>query len=333
MQEKGLFTGTFLVHESLFKSLFCGVREALQEFGNDPRQFLIDSIRGSGNEGRRKTLFRLGLALGLLFYAGAFLATVVLWSVAASRPDPRGALTWTRVALRNPEAGRAPVVQGPKNDSLSSGGGGGGNNSGRPPSAGQPPISSLVLPLIAPTTTPQLHLPELPVPETLLVDPRLQPQRKGDLEGMSNGAIGPPSDGPGSEHGIGSGRGGGIGNGPGRGLGEGEDWNTGGRKPRLVGAPSVSDHTRVDSGPVALNRPRPNYTETARKNRVQGLVRATVLVGADGSVQQVLVKRGLPDGLDGEAIAAAYQIRFRAATKSGQPIACWVDVEIEFNLR
>jgi TonB family protein len=151
---------------------------------------------------------------------------------------------------------------------------------------------------------------------------------------MPNGAIGAPSDGPGSDHGIGTGREGGIGDGPGKGLGPGEDWNTGDPgKPGLGGIPSANERTRVDSPPVPLNRPRPNYTEAARKNRVQGLIRARVLVGADGSVQRVIVTRGLADGLDEEAIAAAYQMQFKAATKNGRSIACWVTVEIEFNLR
>ena len=335
MQEKGLFSEAFLVHESLFKRLCYGTREAFNEFSNDPRQFLLDAIKRGGPGGpRRRTLLRLGLAIGLLFYAGVFLATVVLWSVAGPK---RGAKDdWVRIWL--PPTGHAsasvPVAEGPKNDKKPSGGGGGGDKSDRPPTIGQPPPYSLVPPIIAPTTRPQLNVPELPVPETLLVDPRLQPPRpEGVPTGMPDGAIGAPSDGPGSEHGIGSGRGGGIGNGPGKGLGPGDGWNTGGPKAGLGGIPSANERTRVDSPPVPLNRPRPNYTEAARKNKVQGLIRARVLVGANGSVQRVVVTRGLADGLDEEAIAAAYQMQFKAATKKGQSIACWVTLEIEFNLR
>jgi TonB family protein len=335
MQEKGLFSEAFLVHESLFKRLCYGTREAFNEFSNDPKQFLVDAIKGGGPGGpRRKTLLRLGLAIGLLFYAGVFLATVVLWSVAGPKPGAKD--DWVKVWLPpTPGGARAPVAEGPKNDKKPSGGGGGGDNSDRPASAGQPPPYSLVAPIIAPTTRPQLNVPELPVPETLLVDPRLQPPRPdGVPTGMPNGAIGPPSDGPGSDHGVGTGREGGIGDGPGKGLGPGEGWNTGDPgKPGLGGIPSANERTRVDSPPVPLNRPRPNYTEAARKNRVQGLIRARVLVGADGSVQRVVVSRGLADGLDEEAIAAAYQMQFKPATKNGRSIACWVTVEIEFNLR
>ena len=60
---------------------------------------------------------------------------------------------------------------------------------------------------------------------------------------------------------------------------------------------------------------------------------ARVLVGADGRVQQVRVVRGLPAGLNEEAIRAAAQMRFKPAVKNGQPVPFWVVLQIEFNLR
>ena len=90
--------------------------------------------------------------------------------------------------------------------------------------------------------------------------------------------------------------------------------------------------TTVDQRPIPLNRPRPNYTEEARLNRVRGIVRARLLVGADGMVKLVRILYGLPDGLSEEAIRAAYQLRFKPAMKGGSPVAYWVSVEIEFNL-
>ena len=58
-----------------------------------------------------------------------------------------------------------------------------------------------------------------------------------------------------------------------------------------------------------------------------------VLIGSDGQVKRVTVTRGLPDGLDEQAIQAAYQLRFKPAMKSGQPVSFWKPVAIEFNLR
>ena len=85
--------------------------------------------------------------------------------------------------------------------------------------------------------------------------------------------------------------------------------------------------------PRALNRPRPNYTEEARKNKVQGVVRARVLVGLDGSVKNVTLISHLPDGLDEEAISAIHKMRFSPAMRSGQAVNYSVTLEVEFNLR
>jgi periplasmic protein TonB len=126
------------------------------------------------------------------------------------------------------------------------------------------------------------------------------------------GVPGPPSLGPGS--------GGGIGSGAGRGIGPGSGTNP--------NAPA----TKVDSKPRLLNRPRPNYTEEARKNKIEGVVLVRVLIGSDGSVKQVKVMRWLHDGLNEEAIRFAYLLRFKPAMKDGQPVAYWQPVEIEFNL-
>lgn len=98
--------------------------------------------------------------------------------------------------------------------------------------------------------------------------------------------------------------------------------------------PRTSQPTNaVDSKPIPLNRPRPNYTEEARKTKVQGEVQARVLVGSDGRVIEVRIIRGLPSGLNEEAIRATMQMRFKPAIKDGRTVQCWVMVAIEFNIR
>jgi TonB family protein len=123
-----------------------------------------------------------------------------------------------------------------------------------------------------------------------------------------------------------------MGPGSGTGVGPGEGYNMGGGSPRLGGGDGVA--TSVDVGPIPLNAPRPNYTEEARKNKISGVVHTKILVAADGSVKQVrIVGSGLPDGLNEEAIRAAYSMRFRPAMKSGQPVSFWKGLDIFFNLR
>jgi protein TonB len=191
--------------------------------------------------------------------------------------------------------------------------------------------------LIAPTPEPQRDEATLPVPETVLVDPRVQFNRDElTPTGVPEGVIGPPVAGPGSDGGAGWGNGGGIGPGNGRGVGPGNDWNLGGKWPAIGGDPrDLEGNTpvRVDSKPVPLNWPRPNYTEEARQHKIEGVVRARVLVGSDGSVQSVVVTAGLPYGLSEEAIRAIKQMRFRPAMKAGRAVTFWISFEVEFNLR
>jgi TonB family protein len=172
----------------------------------------------------------------------------------------------------------------------------------------------------------------LPIQPHVVVDPSIQ-LRRDELAptGVPDGAEGPPSDGPGRDGGIGNGRGGTVGNGNGVGLYDGNGWNVGKNDPKIGGTPRTQP--KVDSLPVALNRPRPNYTEEARKNKVSGTARVYALVGSDGAVRQVRIIRGLSDGLNEEAIRAAMQMRFRPAMRNGQMVDYWVTVDIEFNIR
>lgn len=85
--------------------------------------------------------------------------------------------------------------------------------------------------------------------------------------------------------------------------------------------------------PVALNAPRPNYSDEARSKRVQGGVLLVLRVTEQGLVKGWILRKGLGYGLDEQAILAAQQIRFKPAMKDGNPITYWQTVAIEFNLR
>jgi TonB family protein len=98
-----------------------------------------------------------------------------------------------------------------------------------------------------------------------------------------------------------------------------------------VGPGSISGvANNVDSRAVPINRVRPNYTEDARRNRVEGTVRLRALVGADGSASDVRILYHLPDGLDEEAILAVKQLRFKPGMKDNQAVTSWVTMEVDF---
>jgi len=332
MQNNASFL-SMLEQRCVITRLMDEMREALRELRDDPRAYVAGALRRDIGGSRRKTLLRLGLAISVSVYAIALMSMIVLWLHAqngarsASTPLPL-------VMLKFPAY--EPKIEMPKGNDDPGGGGGGGRGTLTPPSIGALPIPSLADQIIAPRPEPQLTPPVLPVIETVKVDPRIQFNRD-DLAptGLPDGTGFVPSAGPGSDGGMGSGSKGGMGPGRGAGVGEGDDGNIGGNgfhlglKPRGTG-----DQAVVDTRPVLLNAPRPFYTEEARKNKVQGVVKVRVFVDASGGVRQVVVTRGLPDGLSEQAIRAAYQMRFRPAMKDGRQISYWLsNVEIEFNLR
>ena len=98
-------------------------------------------------------------------------------------------------------------------------------------------------------------------------------------------------------------------------------------------APGPSPVASVDTKPVRLSSPRPQYTEAARANNIQGSVTLRVLVAEDGNVKATRVIRGLPDGLTEQAIAVARQTKFKPAMKDGKPVPYWVALEVSFSIR
>jgi TonB family protein len=89
----------------------------------------------------------------------------------------------------------------------------------------------------------------------------------------------------------------------------------------------------VDTKPVRLHAPAPQYTEAARANRTQGSVILRVLVNEDGNVTAVRIVRGLPDGLTEQAIDAARRSKFKPAMKDGKAVTYWAVLEMTFNIR
>ncbi|MFY9607208.1 MAG: energy transducer TonB [Blastocatellia bacterium] len=332
MQEKALFEGAFLNQPTLVTRLVVEFGEGSREFFASPKEYIASAFQDNtpGSRRRRQVLL-FGLAIGFTSFAAFMLAIILLPALFGGLEAKE--VTEEQVHMINPDDFKMQDIEMPKAEKKAGGGGGGGRNTPTPASKGQLPKFSLTPPLIAPRPEPTPRPPSLPVMETVQVDPRLEPKRDDlAMTGLPTGVPGPPSAGPGSGGGMGDGSGGGMGPGNGRGVGPGSGYNMGGGDPRLGGG-SGGPATSVDQKPILLNYPRPLYTEDARKNKIQGIVKARVLIGADGAVKRVTIIRGLPNGLDEQAIQAAYQLRFKPAIKSGQPVSFWQGVDIEFNLR
>jgi TonB family protein len=226
------------------------------------------------------------------------------------------------------------------------GGGGGGRNELTPASHGNPPLAQLGPQILPPNPHPSaIKNPNLPVTPTLDVDPALMPDPKPGPIGDPKATATVPSSGPGSGGGMGSGTGGGMGSGEGGGYGPGRGGNMGGGNRREGGGGDgggggggEQDYTRnfnareVTRKAILVSKPEPGFTEAARKNNVTGTVRLRMLLGANGSVSNISVVKGLPDGLTEKAISAAHQIRFTPAQKDGRNVNQWVVVEYNFNI-
>jgi TonB family protein len=99
----------------------------------------------------------------------------------------------------------------------------------------------------------------------------------------------------------------------------------------------VAFSERKDKGsfkrPMPVNRPRPNYSEDARRNGVQGIVKLYALIDETGKVQSTFLFNRLGYGLDEQAILAVTKMKFQPATNNGAAVAYWVPLEVEFKLK
>ena len=79
---------------------------------------------------------------------------------------------------------------------------------------------------------------------------------------------------------------------------------------------------------------KPRYPESARRQGVEGTVLLKMRITEQGRVEDVQVERsaGHPD-LDQSAMEAVQRWRFEPARRSGEPVAVWVLIPVEFKLQ
>jgi len=94
----------------------------------------------------------------------------------------------------------------------------------------------------------------------------------------------------------------------------------------------VFNPREVDTKVRIISKPAPSYTDQARMNQVQGTVILRVVFSSTGSVTNISVVRGLPDGLSERAISAARETKFTPATKDGRAVSVSMLLEYNFNL-
>jgi protein TonB len=203
------------------------------------------------------------------------------------------------------------------------GGGGSGDRSPIPASLGR-------LPKIARQqfTPPKAVIyniePKLPMEPTIVIsaDVRL-PQVDLAALGDPYGRPGPPSNGTGTGGSIGDGDGTGIGPGKGPGVGPGQGGDSGGGRRGFTGA---------STAPVVLFQVEPEFSEEARKAKLQGVVMLYAEVDTNGRLRNIRVTRGLGLGLEEKAIEAVKRWLFRPGTRDGKPVVAAAAIEVNFHL-
>ncbi|MBO0799545.1 MAG: energy transducer TonB [Blastocatellia bacterium] len=99
---------------------------------------------------------------------------------------------------------------------------------------------------------------------------------------------------------------------------------------QVVNSPAIP--TGVSTRPIILHHEKAQYTREARNNGIEGIVVLNVIFSADGSITNIRVIRGLPDGLTDKAIEAAKKIRFKPAVRYGVPVSVRGNIEYTFKL-
>lgn len=147
------------------------------------------------------------------------------------------------------------------------------------------------------------------------VKPVVKSSGKGKGTGQGSGT------GSGIGPGSGSGSGGGHGSGHGTGTGSGSGPGSG-----IKSSPAVP--------PRIIKSYQPPYPSAERNAGVEGTVSIRLLIGTDGSVEDVTVTSSSGNAnLDNAAVAACRKWRFTAAkNSSGLPVRCYASIPIIFKI-
>jgi len=258
---------------------------------------------------------RSALLSGLLHAA----AIVAALSVASVR-NP--SVIWKPVALVGRDIGRY-LASVPRE---AVGGGGGGTRSDTRASVGRLPRAAPRQ--FTPPVVEYVNLnPQLPMEPTLVMSEIALPNIDLPRFGDPNGVSGPASGGRGSGGGIGDGIGTGVGDSPGPGYGPGP--GGGGGVPPGPGSGGLEGGI---TQPVLLWKIEPEYTDEARRAKVQGTVILHIEVDTRGQAQNITVRQSLGLGLDERAIEAVRRWRFRPGYRDGKPWVTAAMVQVNFRL-
>jgi TonB family protein len=84
--------------------------------------------------------------------------------------------------------------------------------------------------------------------------------------------------------------------------------------------------------PRAVSNPNPEFTEEARRAKMQGVVVLSLIVDKDGAPTHVYITNPLGCGLDARAVQTVQSWTFKPGLKDGEPVPVEIAVETDFHL-
>ncbi len=99
-----------------------------------------------------------------------------------------------------------------------------------------------------------------------------------------------------------------------------------------AGAPPFVRAGAGGSVPSCIYCPAPQYSNAARKVKFMGTVILDVTVAEDGRATDIRVLKGVPFGLNEQAIRAVNEWTFKPASSGDKPVAVRVPIETTFRL-
>jgi TonB family protein len=86
------------------------------------------------------------------------------------------------------------------------------------------------------------------------------------------------------------------------------------------------------AAPRIQSKVEPQYSEDARKHKLQGSILVSLVIDATGAPTEIAILRPLGMGLDEKAIEAISQWRFTPGQKNGAPVPVVSQIEMTFHL-
>ena len=87
----------------------------------------------------------------------------------------------------------------------------------------------------------------------------------------------------------------------------------------------------ASSKPVITYIEKAEYTPDARAAGIDGTIAVNAIFGSDGNIYGARIIRGLPMGLNEEAMNAVQKIKFKPATKNGENVSVRMTMEFSFS--